>query len=82
MLRKVNFAIGRGEAFGLVGESGCGKSTVALQLLGYRHPASRLDGGQVLFQGRDLLRMPRAEAAGNALDQDAGLRGDEDGHSY
>ena len=37
----VTFAIAQGEVFGLVGESGCGKSTVALQLLGYRHPAMR-----------------------------------------
>jgi peptide/nickel transport system ATP-binding protein len=61
VLRKVNFTIARGEAFGLVGESGCGKSTVALQLLGYRPPASRIDGGRVLFKGRDLLRLKRAE---------------------
>jgi peptide/nickel transport system ATP-binding protein len=61
VLRKVNFTIGRGEAFGLVGESGCGKSTVALQLLGYRHPASRIDGGQVLFNGRELLSLKRVE---------------------
>ncbi len=68
VLCKVNFAIARGEAFGLVGESGCGKSTVALQLLGYRHPASRIDGGQVLFKDRDLLRLERPQ-----LDR---LRGD------
>ena len=68
VLRRVNFTIGRGEAFGLVGESGCGKSTVALQLLGYRHPASRIDGGQVLFNGRELLSLKRVE-----LDR---LRGD------
>ena len=34
VLHGVSFAIQRGEAFGLVGESGCGKSTVAYQLLG------------------------------------------------
>jgi peptide/nickel transport system ATP-binding protein len=68
VLSKVNFTIGRGEAFGLVGESGCGKSTVALQLLGYRHPASRVDSGQVLFNGRNLLSLKRGE-----LDR---LRGD------
>src|SRR6266446_8842919 len=56
VLSKVNFTIGRGEAFGLVGESGCGKSTVALQLLGYRHPSSRVDSGRMLFNGGDLLR--------------------------
>jgi peptide/nickel transport system ATP-binding protein len=57
----VSFAIRKGEAFGLVGESGCGKSTVALQLLGYRHPSSRIDGGRVLFEGQDLLTLDRAD---------------------
>jgi peptide/nickel transport system ATP-binding protein len=61
VLHCVNFAIERGETFGLVGESGCGKSTVALQLLGYRHPSSRVDGGQIEFGGRDLLKLPRRE---------------------
>jgi peptide/nickel transport system ATP-binding protein len=68
VLHGVDFTIGRGEAFGLVGESGCGKSTAALQLLGYRHPASRIDGGGVLFNGQDLLSLKRRE-----LDR---LRGD------
>jgi peptide/nickel transport system ATP-binding protein len=68
VLCKVNFTISRGEAFGLVGESGCGKSTMALQLLGYRHPASRVNGGQVLFNGQDLLSLKRGD-----LDR---LRGD------
>ena len=41
----VSFTIGEGEVLGLVGESGCGKSTVALQLLGFRHPAMRIEWG-------------------------------------
>jgi len=41
----VSFAIAPGEVFGLVGESGCGKSTIALQLLGYRHPSLKVEGG-------------------------------------
>ncbi len=68
VINRVSFDIARGETFGLVGESGCGKSTVALQLLGYRNPASRIEGGTVSFQGRDLLRLRRRE-----LDR---LRGD------
>ena len=64
VLHGVSFTIKRGEAFGLVGESGCGKSTVALQLLGYRHPASRVDAGRVLFKGQDLLRLRRVQLDG------------------
>src|ERR1700730_6623565 len=61
VLHNVNFTIGFGEVFGLVGESGCGKSTLALQLLGYRHPASRIEGGRVYFKGTDLLALRRAD---------------------
>jgi peptide/nickel transport system ATP-binding protein len=55
----VGFGIGRGEAFGLVGESGCGKSTVAYHLLGYQRPNSRVDSGQVMFAGTDVLSLGR-----------------------
>ncbi|HEU4825666.1 MAG TPA: ABC transporter ATP-binding protein, partial [Dongiaceae bacterium] len=64
----VTFTLQPGEVFGLVGESGCGKSTVSLQLLGYRHVSMRVDGGAVRFKGQDLTAMPRTE-----LDR---LRGD------
>ena len=47
--------------FGLVGESGCGKSTVAYQLLGYRQPQCRVEGGRVLFKGQNLLALDRPE---------------------
>jgi peptide/nickel transport system ATP-binding protein len=59
VLHNVSFDIGRREAFGLVGESGCGKSTVARQLLGYRPANSVVEGGRVLFDGTDLLRLDR-----------------------
>jgi peptide/nickel transport system ATP-binding protein len=71
VLHDVGFAIGRGEVFGLVGESGCGKSTIGLQLLGYRQANMRVDGGSVLFHGRNLLTLERGE-----LDR---LRGDRIG---
>lgn len=57
----VSFSVRRGEVLGLVGESGCGKSTVALQLLGVRHPAMRADAGTVAFDGRNLLDLSRHE---------------------
>ena len=59
VLHGVSFHIDRGEVLGLVGESGCGKSTVGLTLLGYRHNNARIDGGRVLFKGEDLLRLDR-----------------------
>jgi len=50
----VSFAIGRGETLGLVGESGCGKSTVARLVLRLESPTE----GRVFFDGTDLLSLP------------------------
>ena len=61
VLTGVAFAIQPGEVLGLVGESGCGKSTVAYQLLGYRPPTARVLSGEVRFRGADLLKMSRSE---------------------
>jgi peptide/nickel transport system ATP-binding protein len=71
VLNGVSFSIDRGEVLGLVGESGCGKSTAGLTLLGYRANNARIEGGRVLFKGEDLLRLNRL-----ALDR---LRGDRIG---
>ena len=57
----VDFSIAPGEVLGLVGESGCGKSTVAYQLLGYRPPSARVLSGDVRFRGVDLLKLSRVE---------------------
>ena len=59
VLHGVSFTVAKGEIFGLVGESGCGKSSVAYQLMGYRLPGSRLLTGRVMFDGDDLLRLSR-----------------------
>jgi len=48
VLDKVNFSIGRGEIVGLVGESGCGKTTLARAILGVLPKnAARISGGEV-----------------------------------
>jgi len=53
----VSIEIKRGETFGLVGESGCGKSTFANALLGMIKPT----GGKVIFEGKDLNLLPKKE---------------------
>jgi ABC-type glutathione transport system ATPase component len=53
----VSFAVSRGETFAIVGESGCGKTTLARMLLRLIEP----DGGEVRFEGRDLLTLSGEE---------------------
>ncbi|MDO8472856.1 MAG: ABC transporter ATP-binding protein [Dehalococcoidia bacterium] len=51
----VSFKMNQGEAFGIVGESGCGKSMTGLSILRLvPEPAGRIVGGQILFEGEDL----------------------------
>lgn len=60
-VRGVSFAVHAGERFGVVGESGSGKSTLALALLRVLAPTARIDGGRILLDGRDLIRLGTAE---------------------
>jgi oligopeptide/dipeptide ABC transporter ATP-binding protein len=53
----VSFTINRGETLGLVGESGCGKTTVGRCILRLIEPTS----GEIRFDGHDLLKMDRGE---------------------
>ena len=57
----VSFEIGRGEAFGLVGESGCGKSITALAVMGLLRRPLSLAGGRILLDGQEIQDVPAAE---------------------
>jgi len=54
-VRDVSFEIRRGESLGLVGESGCGKTTAALAIMSYLSSNGRVTGGQILFQSENLV---------------------------
>ncbi len=55
ILRGVSFTIGRGESYGLVGESGCGKSTTALAVVGYLPSNGRIRSGAIEVAGRSVV---------------------------
>ena len=61
VLRGVSFAIERGQSYGLVGESGCGKSTVALAVVRYLPRNGRITGGRISVAGRDALALSGRE---------------------
>ncbi|MDR3573965.1 MAG: ABC transporter ATP-binding protein [Anaerolineaceae bacterium] len=60
-VRDVSFEIFQGENLGLVGESGCGKSTVAYSIVNFLGTNGRISGGNVLFKGQELRDRPEAE---------------------
>ena len=57
----VNFHLDRGELLGLVGESGCGKSITALSMMRLIAPPGKIVSGEIVFDGRNLLKLSHAE---------------------
>ena len=57
----LSFHLKKGESMGLVGESGCGKTTAMLSLLRLLPAAGRIISGEVLLEGRDLMELDEAE---------------------
>ena len=53
----VSFSLGEGQSLGFVGESGCGKTTLGMALMGLLPPNGRITRGQITFEGEDLVMM-------------------------
>jgi len=57
----VSFYLDRGELLGLVGESGCGKSITALSIMRLIAPPGKIVGGEIIFDGKNLLTLSERE---------------------
>lgn len=60
-VKKVNFHINEGEVFGLAGESGCGKSTIAFAVTRLHKPPALISGGQIIFHGTDVVKLTETQ---------------------
>ena len=60
-VENVNFTIEQGKSLGIVGESGCGKTTIMLSLLRLLPEAGRIVSGKMIFDGLDLLQISETE---------------------
>ena len=61
ILRGINLALRRGEVHGLVGESGAGKSMLGRVILDIMPSTATIDGGRILFNGKDWLGLSRKQ---------------------
>ncbi|MBW8812940.1 MAG: ABC transporter ATP-binding protein [Caulobacterales bacterium] len=58
IVKDVSFSVAKGEVLALIGESGSGKTTIALALMGYVRSGCRIAGGEVVVDGVDLAQLP------------------------
>jgi oligopeptide/dipeptide ABC transporter ATP-binding protein len=61
LVRNISFSVDSGHILGLVGESGCGKSLTALSILRLVKPPLSISGGQILYNGQDLLQLNKKQ---------------------
>ncbi len=60
-LDRVSFSLKKGQVMGVAGESGCGKSTMGLSVIGLLPEIAKIPRGEIVFEGEDLLRKSRRE---------------------
>ncbi len=60
-VERLSFDVASGEMIGLVGESGCGKSTAALSIMRLLPPQGRIVGGEIILNGRDIAALSNSQ---------------------
>ena len=60
-VKDVSFTVKQGESFGLVGESGCGKTSVAMSLLQLQADNGKITSGEIIFDGKNIVNLSEAE---------------------
>jgi peptide/nickel transport system permease protein len=61
VVERVSFQVGEGEAVGIVGESGCGKTMTAMAILGLLPGVGEIESGSIISRGRDLTALTERE---------------------
>ena len=60
-VKNVSFSVKEGESFGIVGESGCGKTSVAMSLLQLQADNGKITNGEIIFDGTNIVNLSEAE---------------------
>ena len=60
-VKKVSFSVKEGESFGIVGESGCGKTSVAMSLLQLQADNGQITNGEIIFDGKNIVGLSESE---------------------